>query len=135
MQDGINRDAVIRILEDAGLGLPEYYKWRSRSGCYFCFFQQKREWVGLMEKHRSLFDQAKLYEKKDPITGKRFTWMQDESLEELEKPERIAQIKEEYEKRKNRIKNSFKGNQKLMDIWMDDDMEDDSKLACDICSI
>ena len=32
---------IFRILEESGIGVPDYYKWRSRSGCYFCFFQQK----------------------------------------------------------------------------------------------
>lgn len=39
--DGIVKADVYRILEQAGLGLPKYYDWRSRSGCYFCFFQRK----------------------------------------------------------------------------------------------
>ena len=38
---GIDKPGVIEILEGSGLGLPEYYGWRSRSGCTFCFFQQK----------------------------------------------------------------------------------------------
>lgn len=135
MTNNIRREDVFRILKESGLGLPGYYEWRSRSGCYFCFFQQKREWVGLMERHRHLFDQAKLYEKEDPITGTRFTWMQDESLEELEKPERIAEIKEEYEKRKTRILNEFKGNQKLMDIWAEDNWGDDIELPCTLCHL
>ena len=45
VEDGIGKDEVARILEKSGLGFPEYYKWRSRSGCYFCFFQQRIEWV------------------------------------------------------------------------------------------
>ena len=45
-EDGITKEDVYRILEESGLGLPEYYKWRTRSGCYFCFFQRKSEWVG-----------------------------------------------------------------------------------------
>lgn len=31
---------VQRLLDDSGQGLPRYYEWRSRSGCYFCFYQQ-----------------------------------------------------------------------------------------------
>ena len=50
--------AVMRILEESGIGLPEYYEWRSRSGCYFCFFQQRIEWVGLSRKHPEKFQQA-----------------------------------------------------------------------------
>ena len=44
-EDGIKKPDVIRILEEAGLGIPDYYKWRTRSGCYFCFFQRKSEWL------------------------------------------------------------------------------------------
>ena len=37
---GIDKPGVHEILENAGLGLPKYYEWRSRSGCTFCFYQQ-----------------------------------------------------------------------------------------------
>ena len=57
--DGITKEDVYRILEESGVGLPEYYKWRTRSGCYFCFFQRKSEWVGLLEQHPELFKLAK----------------------------------------------------------------------------
>ena len=50
-ENGIDKEGVHRILEQAGLGLPSYYEWRTRSGCYFCFFQRKAEWVGLKERH------------------------------------------------------------------------------------
>ena len=40
-EDGITDQDVLRILEESGLGLPDYYKWRTRSGCYFCFFQRQ----------------------------------------------------------------------------------------------
>src|SRR5271157_6320060 len=54
VEDGVDHDRVLRILEEAGLGLPEYYQWRTRSGCYFCFYQRKAEWVGLADKHPEL---------------------------------------------------------------------------------
>ena len=47
IEDGIDRERVMRILENAGIGLPDYYEWRTRSGCYFCFYQRKAEWIGL----------------------------------------------------------------------------------------
>src|ERR1035441_9117651 len=50
-QAGIIESDVYRILDEAGLGLPSYYDWRTRSGCFFCFFQPKAEWVGLKERH------------------------------------------------------------------------------------
>ncbi|GKT09164.1 phosphoadenosine phosphosulfate reductase family protein [Desulforhabdus sp. TSK] len=71
------------LLESSGLGFPAYHRWRSRSGCYFCFFQQKVEWLNLYKEHKELFLKAMDFEKVDSQTGKRFTWCQDESLEEL----------------------------------------------------
>lgn len=132
-EDGLVKNDIYRILEDCGLGLPSYYQWRSRSGCYFCFFQQKREWVGLLENHEELFDLAQAYEKIDPDTGEYFTWMQDESLEELRKPERVAAIKEEYERRMRREAHKFVSNQRLCDMWDDD--EEGQDLACLVCHI
>ena len=88
--DGITLSGVQKILENSGLGLPDYYKWRSRSGCYFCFYQQIGEWQGLKENHPELFEKAKAYETKDD--GKRYTWVDGRSLEELEKLEKKYSI-------------------------------------------
>ena len=119
---------IFRILEESGVGIPAYYKKiefevngkkgeyaRSRSGCYFCFFQQKIEWVWLYEQHPELYEKAMEYEKDG------YTWAQNESLEDLIKPERIIQIKEDYIKRmerKSKVKSPF-----LMDILDDDEGE------------
>jgi len=97
MEDNISYEDVYRILEESGLGLPSYYSWRTRSGCYFCFFQRRAEWVGLRENHPDLFEKAKEYEKVDPETGDRYTWSQRESLEELSQPERMEEIKRAHE--------------------------------------
>ena len=95
-ENNIRKADVFRILEEAGLGVPAYYEWRSRSGCFFCFYQRRIEWVNLLERHPDLFKKAMSYEKNDPETGERFTWVEGESLEELSRPERIVQIKEQY---------------------------------------
>ena len=99
---GIDKSGVLDILESSGIGLPEYYKWRSRSGCTFCFFQRKIEWVRLRENHPDAFEEAKNYEKTALEHGSPFTWCSTESLSELEKPERIQQIKDNYEARLQR---------------------------------
>ncbi|HEX8198560.1 MAG TPA: phosphoadenosine phosphosulfate reductase family protein [Pyrinomonadaceae bacterium] len=132
-EDGIDKNDVFRILEESGAGLPEYYKWRTRSGCYFCFFQRKAEWVGLMENHPELFEKAKAFEKVDGTTT-RFTWTEGESLEELTNPQRVAQIKANHEKAMLAEKKS-RPNRPLVDILnevLDD--EDDSQ-ACNICHL
>lgn len=98
----IDKQGVLDILEASGVGLPKYYDWRSRSGCTFCFFQQKIEWVRLRERHPEAFENAKNMEKTAIENGTRFTWSQNEPLSELEKPERIEQIKRDFEARKER---------------------------------
>ena len=64
VEDQIDHAGVIQILEDAWINLPEYYQWRTRSGCYFCFFQRKAEWVGLADNHPDLFEKAVAIEQK-----------------------------------------------------------------------
>ena len=130
--DGITKEDVFRILEESGLGLPDYYKWRTRSGCYFCFFQRKSEWVGLLEEHPNLFELAKGYEKFNTETGERFTWSQGESLEELTDPERIAQIKARTEKAKS-SKKKEKPNRRLIEILTDVHDDEDDEEPCLVC--
>ncbi len=101
-EHSIDKAGVIEILEASGVGLPKYYDWRSRSGCTFCFFQQKIEWVHLKRVHPDAFEEAKAYEKSALEHGSPFTWSQGESLFDLEKPERIAQIEKDFEERRKR---------------------------------
>lgn len=107
---GIDKMGVLEILDGAGLGLPKYYSWRTRSGCTFCFFQQKIEWVRLIEEHPEAFEEAKAYEKNAVDHGSPFTWSQGESLEELSQPERIEQIKQDHAKRLVRLKDRIQPN-------------------------
>lgn len=86
--DGIGLGDVQRLLDDSGMGLPAYYEWRSRSGCYFCFYQQIGEWQGLKERHPGLFEKAKTYE--SGRNGRRYTWVDGRSLDDLEKMPRRA---------------------------------------------
>ncbi|MGI5836114.1 MAG: phosphoadenosine phosphosulfate reductase family protein, partial [Chloroflexota bacterium] len=119
---GIDKRGVMKILEESGLGLPRYYKWRSRSGCYFCFFQQKIEWVGLLENHPDLFAKAREYETKQhfesywPEGQRRHTWDEGESLDELARPERVAQIKAEHERRMM-LEKARKHNLTLVEVF------------------
>lgn len=127
------RDDIFRILEESGVGVPAYYNKiefevngkkgeyaRSRSGCFFCFFQQKIEWVWLYEQHKELYLKAMEYEKDG------YTWAQGESLADIIKPARMEKIKEEYIKRmerKSKVKSPY-----LVDIL--DDAEDEGCAAC-----
>jgi len=107
---GVDKAGVLELLEASGVGLPTYYSWRTRSGCTFCFFQQKIEWVRLMEEHPDKFEEAKTYEKTAVEHGSPFTWSQGESLDQLERPERIAQIREDHQKRLARMRAKWEPN-------------------------
>lgn len=134
---GIDRRGVMDILESSDVGLPKYYDWRSRSGCTFCFFQQKIEWVKLRERHPDAFEAAKGYEKSALEHGSPFTWSQGESLSDIERPERVEQIIQDFERRKARESakrpiNPLRPVESIVDI---DDLygEDEGGGACVVC--
>lgn len=132
-EDGIVKQDVLRILNESGIGVPAYYKWRTRSGCHFCFFQRKIEWVGLLENHPDLFKKAMQYEK----PGEGYTWMQNESLSELSEPKRIEQIKQDELKRREqeKLRQRPKTLAQLFSASADQDLSDDDEPGCNICHI
>lgn len=135
---GIDRGGVIRILEDSGIGLPAYYRWRSRSGCTFCFYQQKIEWVRLMREHPDAFQEAISYEKTAVEHGSPFTWANRESLTELSQPERVAQIETDYTQRLERMRSKKRLNPLHYDGGSEVDIddlygEDEGGGACLVC--
>ena len=134
IEDGIVKADVFKMLEESGLGAPKYYEWRSRSGCYFCFFQQRIEWVGLLERHPDLFEKAEAMEKLNAETGEGYTWSGRESLAELRRPERVGAIKAEAEARR-------KGRAAPESPFLIDALaglpadEEDDELGCLICHL
>ncbi|MBC8066447.1 MAG: phosphoadenosine phosphosulfate reductase family protein [Chlorobia bacterium] len=130
IEDGLTLDDIHRILKDSSIGFPEYYKWRTRSGCYFCFYQRKNEWVGLKENHPDLFEKSKRYEKINQETGERYTWSERESLEELERPERVKEIKEQHLAKVEQA--SQRTKKPLLEILGQGD-DDDDELPCSFC--
>jgi 3'-phosphoadenosine 5'-phosphosulfate sulfotransferase (PAPS reductase)/FAD synthetase len=128
-EDGIVKADVLRILAESGVGLPTYYEWRTRSGCYFCFFQQKNEWLGLRERHPELFEAARLYEKTDPETGQRYSWQSGETLDQIAEPERAAEIRAKASKQSSR-----RGGTLLRVLTEPDDDEPDER-PCLICEL
>lgn len=137
---GISKADVIRILEDSQIGLPKYYKWRSRSGCFFCFYQQRIEWVRLSREHPDLFEQAVGYE--ENRGGEGYTWVQGETLREL--VARADEIEKEHEEQQER-KRARKARQlkmlqpdpdrplaEVLTAFLDDD---DDEPGCVVCHL
>ncbi|WP_121334183.1 phosphoadenosine phosphosulfate reductase, partial [Pseudomonas aeruginosa] len=138
-QDGLILRDIEEILRTSGVGMPPYTKWgRTRSGCFFCFYQQKIEWVRLKETHPDLYEKAKEYEVPFEKTGNFFTWSQGESLAELEKPERMAQIKRDHALRVERMAQR-KDNSTLIAVFSDHDStetpDEDDDQGCLVCSL
>lgn len=137
-QDGIVRDDVFRILEDS-VGIPAYYEWRSRSGCYFCFFQRQEEWLGLKRRHPDLFEKAREIEQN--VGQRKFDWETAERIEmgsgytwnpsgNLDAIVEKAQMKEALKEKSTKTKR-IRWQDVLKDE-LDDDPEDQ---ACIICSL
>ena len=137
--DGLVRDDIFDILENS-VGVPEYYKWRSRSGCYFCFFQRQDEWLGLKRNHPELFEKAKTFEQrvrkkydwKDgevDVGGRGYTWSSQGSVDEL-----VGKA-EKKEKERGNVANTEIVSKRWQDILRATDDDDPEDQACLICSL
>lgn len=147
IEDGIDHDGVMRILDNAGVGLPEYYEWRTRSGCYFCFFQRKAEWVGLSERHPDLWEKAVAIEQKImkgagadgdksfdefSMKGRQYTWSGGETL--LDLLARKDEIMERHEKALQREAKAAR-NRPLWEILGSALDDEDGGEQCAVCAI
>ena len=129
-EDNIDRAGVYRILEEAGLGLPKYYEWRSRSGCYFCFFQRNIEWVGLLERHPKMFEKAEAFEQQGyGGNGEEFTWVQGRSLDWIRKNK--DEIKARHAERMKKSAER-KANANIHDVFSDAADQESKRKPCDI---
>ena len=146
IDDGIDHDGVMQILADAGIGLPAYYEWRTRSGCYFCFYQRKAEWIGLAERHPELFDRAVAIERKvlrdagvdgdadfgeRAMRGRPYTWSAGETL-----PALLARRDEILQRHAAAMSRAGKtrANVPLMEVLAEALDEDDDALPCTVCA-
>ena len=147
VEDNIDHDGVLRILDDAGVGLPSYYEWRTRSGCYFCFYQRKAEWVGLADRHPELFEKAKQIEQKvlteagadgdsnfqdQAMRGRQYTWSGGETLGEL--IERRDEIMERHVAAMERAARTRR-NIPLIEVLNDALDSDDDTPMCTVCAL
>ena len=146
VEDGIDREGVMRILEDAGIGLPKYYEWRTRSGCYFCFYQRKAEWIGLAERHPELFERAVAIEQKvlqdagvtgdadfrdRAMRGRQYTWSGGETLTALRS--RKGEILTRHSAVMSRAAKK-RQNVPLVELLGDALDEEDDVVPCIVCS-
>lgn len=147
VDDGIDHDGVMKILDDAGIGLPAYYEWRTRSGCYFCFYQRKAEWIGLADRHPELYERAIAIEQKmlldagvdgnadfgdRAMAGRQYTWSGGETLVQLRS--RRAEILDRHADALARAKTARR-NIPLIEVLADAFDDDDSDEQCTVCAL
>ena len=147
IEEGLDHAGVLAILTEAGIGLPTYYEWRTRSGCYFCFYQRKSEWVGLSEKHPDLFEKAVAIEGKVKLDagasgdasydefamkGRQYTWSGGESLTDL--IGRKDEIMERHALAVQREKDSRK-NLTIVEVMSRAFDDEDDSQQCSVCAL
>ena len=145
IDDDIDHAGVLKILTDAGINLPDYYKWRTRSGCYFCFFQRKSEWVGLADNHPDLFERAVAIEQKilkdagvsgdadftsKGMKSRQYTWSEGETLTTL-----LSRRDEIMKKHEENLKKTKHKNLPLVDVLADALDYEDEKTPCTVCHL
>lgn len=147
IEDEIDHDGVMRILANAGIGLPAYYEWRTRSGCYFCFYQRKAEWIGLADRHPDLFERAVAIEQKmlrdagidgdadfgnQAMHGRQYTWSGGETLSEL-----LSRRNEILERHKTTMARTGKirANAPLIEVLTEALDEEDDTFPCTVCAL
>jgi len=145
LSPNLTPETLLKIVQAKDQGKPGYYGWRSRSGCTFCFYQQKIEWLRLKEIYPEAFEEAKSYEKKaeeDKGDGT-FYWLgKGIPLTSLETDERKVEIIENhelrvkrFEKKLNRRANLLRAKVKISDTDSMDEIYDEAEGggACVTC--
>jgi len=140
VENGITHSDVLDILDKAGVGLPDYYKWSKRSGCYFCPFQSKMTWLNLYEHHPDLFMKAKAFEDEKNPPGckfKRIGWNLDMALEDMIKPDTATKIRTDFYAKQQKKKGT--APRKLINLFVNDenmfDEDDCGENQCLFCHL
>lgn len=150
-RDGLVLNDIYTLLEESGVGLPEYYKWRTRSGCFFCFYQRRVEWAILHILYPEWFNKSKKYETQHE-DGRTYTWVKDKPLDYVEENAAdiiIRYIKKQCKKITNFNNFTYSENEMislvhngelriLLDSWdmkRLHDLDGESKEGCTVCAI
>lgn len=97
--DNITIQDVFDILNKT-VGMPDYYKWKTRSGCTFCYYQRRVEFAVLYFLYPNLFEDAKKYET-NHADGRSYTWIKDKPLKYIEDEAKAIMnryVKKQYKK-------------------------------------
>jgi 3'-phosphoadenosine 5'-phosphosulfate sulfotransferase (PAPS reductase)/FAD synthetase len=151
-EDGLEIKDIYRLLEES-VGIPPYYRWKTRSGCFFCFYSRRVEFSILYYLYPKLFKEAQKYETEHE-DGRQFTWVKDKPLEYVaNNAQDIIKryIKKQYKKAPDTYKEGFKLTieemlqmidegrvEEFVDTWdlkRLHDVDGENKDGCTVCAI
>jgi len=66
VDEGLDKADVISLCEKHDL-LNPCYKWRSNCSCFYCQFQRKNDWMGLLREHSDLYGLTEEWEREANI--------------------------------------------------------------------
>lgn len=149
-EDGLVLQDIYDLLENSGVGIPDYYKWRTRSGCYFCFYQRRVEWAIMYLLYPHWFKESKKYETEHD-DGRTFTWVKDKPLSYIEDNAKdiiVRYINKQYKKTENKDQFTHSLEQmielvrteelrSLVDSWdikKLHDVDGENKEGCTVCA-
>lgn len=151
-EDKIDINGVYKLLDES-VGLPEYYKWRTRSGCFFCFYQRRVEFAIMYFLYPELFEEATKYETTHD-DGRQFTWVKDKPLSYIEDHAKDIikrYIKKQHKKASDEYKKGFvlsldemlemienEQIREFIDTWdlkRLHDVDGENKEGCNVCTI
>lgn len=151
-EDGLELKDIYKLLDDT-VGIPPYYRWRTRSGCYFCFYQRRVEFAILYYLYPELFNDSKKYET-EHSDGRKFTWVKDKPLEYIESNAKDIikrYIKKQHKKAPDTYREGFQLSleemlqmideeriEEFIDTWdlkRLHDVDGENKDGCTVCAI
>ncbi|RYI30481.1 hypothetical protein EVU96_08695 [Bacillus infantis] len=108
-EDNLAINDIYDLLENS-VGIPPYYRWKTRSGCFFCFYSRRVEFSILYYLYPDLFKRSKQYETEHE-DGRVFHWVKGKPLEYIEENAQDIikrYIKKQYKKASDEYKKGFK---------------------------
>ncbi|NMB47214.1 MAG: phosphoadenosine phosphosulfate reductase family protein [Firmicutes bacterium] len=89
---GYGKQEVMELCRKYDL-LNPVYEWRTKVSCFCCFFQRKRDWLGLSKHHPTLYAVAEEWERQSvERSEKGYAWNQGFTLKQLREADE-AQLK------------------------------------------
>ncbi len=80
---GLDKKEVHALCKKHDL-LNPVYQWRTNVSCFCCFFQRKRDWLGMLKHHPTLYEISEEWERQSLAQSEKgYCWNKSYSLKQL----------------------------------------------------